>query len=721
MPTPKSFVFRFADVEIDESEPRIRRNGDVLPIEPKAFRVLLHLLRNPGRLIPKNELIDAGWGDTAVTENSLTRNIALLRRLLADDPREPRIIETVSTVGYRLICPVTIDQGELSTAASTDRPDGKVSDGAVEILPGPEIHGELVHDGSDHPEAPRQSVWSRRWLISVTAAVLCIVGFAALYLLRPLPPPRITAYDRITHDGKVGLIAGTDGSRIYFSDPSGSVAKMVSISGGEIANIPVELGHMSILDVSPDGSHLLARSVEPTALWTMPAVGGPAQFISKIERTLNHTWSPDGKYIAYSPCSGGLFVMRGDGSDARKLVTEKDQVDDIGWSPDGSRIRFTVNDALWEVSSTGANLHPLFRKWSGPAGQCCGRWTPDGEFFLFLAGGTAIDGAPSGSFEQIWALDERHHFLSRSAPEPVQLVSGPIHWLRPILSKDGNKIFANGMIERGELVRLDPKSRKLAPFLGGISADYLAVSRDRKQIVYVSYPEGILWRAKADGSERVQLTSPPLYPMDCRWSPDGTQIAFAALRNSSFDIYTVPAQGGEPIRIVPEAVWPRWSADGRRILYGHDDSENVFDLDTRTSTVLPGSRGLWQADWSPDGRYIAAFQGSPPVELKVFDLQTQHWSTLLAHIGALGFPIFSHDGRWIYVLNGFGPYSIYRVPVSGGRPELIAELRDLDLTGSSDGSGYSNSSWFGLDPDDNPLLLRDVGSSAIYALTLDRK
>src|SRR5215469_7214840 len=115
MPRPKSFVFSFADVEIDESEPRIHRNGDVLPIEPKAFRVLLHLVRNPGRLIPKNELIDAGWGDTAVTENSLTRNIALLRRLLADDPREPRFIETVSTVGYRLICPVTTAEAESST------------------------------------------------------------------------------------------------------------------------------------------------------------------------------------------------------------------------------------------------------------------------------------------------------------------------------------------------------------------------------------------------------------------------------------------------------------------------------------------------------------------------------------------------------------------------------------------------------------------------------
>jgi len=99
-------VFRFSDVEVHERELQLKRAGKALPVEPKAFRVLVYLLRNPGRLIPKNELLNAGWGDTAVTDNSLTRNIALLRRLLDDDIHAPRYIETVSTVGYRFICPV---------------------------------------------------------------------------------------------------------------------------------------------------------------------------------------------------------------------------------------------------------------------------------------------------------------------------------------------------------------------------------------------------------------------------------------------------------------------------------------------------------------------------------------------------------------------------------------------------------------------------------------
>lgn len=106
MTADKFFVFKFSDIEVHEREFRIA--GEVLPVEPKAFRVLLFLLRNPQKVITKAELLDAVWGDAAVTENSLTRAIAQLRRLLGDEIRNPRYIGTVTTVGYRFLCPVDV-------------------------------------------------------------------------------------------------------------------------------------------------------------------------------------------------------------------------------------------------------------------------------------------------------------------------------------------------------------------------------------------------------------------------------------------------------------------------------------------------------------------------------------------------------------------------------------------------------------------------------------
>src|SRR5579863_6126521 len=106
----KSFVFSFADVKVREREFSLIKAGEVLHVEPKAFRVFLILLRNPQKLITKEELLNSVWGDVAVGDNSLARSIALLRRLLGDDTRNPRYIETVATVGYRLVCPVEVTQ-----------------------------------------------------------------------------------------------------------------------------------------------------------------------------------------------------------------------------------------------------------------------------------------------------------------------------------------------------------------------------------------------------------------------------------------------------------------------------------------------------------------------------------------------------------------------------------------------------------------------------------
>jgi hypothetical protein len=102
-------------------------------------------------------------------------------------------------------------------------------------------------------------------------------------------------------------------------------------------------------------------------------------------------------------------------------------------------------------------------------------------------------------------------------------------------------------------------------------------------------------------------------------------------------------------------------------------------------------------------------------DLILFDLQTKHWTTMF-HGTLVGFPNWSHDGRFIYfdgsVLNDH--LGVYRVPVAGGQAEPIVDMRDFPWTG-----WYSG--WFGLDPDDNPLVLRDEGTDEIYALTLDRK
>src|SRR5262247_2559448 len=112
MKTNQYPVFLFDDVEVEPQTLNVLKAGRELAIEPKAFKVLLFLIENRGRLIEKDELLDALWKDTHVTENALTREIARLRKVLGDDPKQARYIQTVHTRGYRFIAHVQVMNGD---------------------------------------------------------------------------------------------------------------------------------------------------------------------------------------------------------------------------------------------------------------------------------------------------------------------------------------------------------------------------------------------------------------------------------------------------------------------------------------------------------------------------------------------------------------------------------------------------------------------------------
>src|SRR5512145_130106 len=76
-----------------------------LPLTPKAFAVLRHLVEHAGRLVTKDELLTAVWRDTVVSEAALTTCIRDLRKSLDDSSRTPRYIETVHRRGFRFIGP----------------------------------------------------------------------------------------------------------------------------------------------------------------------------------------------------------------------------------------------------------------------------------------------------------------------------------------------------------------------------------------------------------------------------------------------------------------------------------------------------------------------------------------------------------------------------------------------------------------------------------------
>ena len=557
----------------------------------------------------------------------------------------------------------------------------------------------------------------RRVAILAGAAALLAVGLATAiwYLRRPLSPLRVTEYTRITHDGLHKSLAGTDGSRLYFNQFfEGQFIAEVAISGGEIVRIPVALPVPYLLDISPGGSTLLVGANDGQGgLWRVQVPSGSVRRMVPDSWVTAAAWSPDGTSVIYSTVDRNLYLMKTDGSAASKLTSEGGSGaadSDLSWSPDGGIIRFNKDGALWEISSSGANPHRLLSAWH-PSDQCCGRWTPDGKFYIFLSQG------------KIWALDERSRLFRRTLTEPVLLTPGPITWSIPIPSKDGKKIFSSGTIARGELVRYDVQSKTLHSWLGGISAEFVAFSPDGQSILYVTFPEGILWTANRDGTKPVQLTDPPWHPFLPRWSPDSSQILFS--QDDSEDnarSYIVSSQGGAPQPLLPESKEdqedPHWSHDGRKIVFGSRELEagkvtdviKILDLSTHQIVTLPGSQGIFSPRWSPNGRFIAGLSRGTD-RLTIFDFETQKWSELQE---TAAFPSWSRDSQFIYFIGREKDAGVFRVRVSGGKPERVVDLKDFGSTGS-------NGEWMGLDPQDTPMLLRDVGTEDIYELTLEQK
>jgi Tol biopolymer transport system component len=256
----------------------------------------------------------------------------------------------------------------------------------------------------------------------------------------------------------------------------------------------------------------------------------------------------------------------------------------------------------------------------------------------------------------------------------------------------------------------------------------VSFSQDGKSVAYVAFPEGTLWRADRDGSHRVQLAQPPDYAGNPRWSPGSKEILFGtASPNGRNSIHRISTEDGTPLWFPSDSSTDMydacWSLDGTKVLYDTGPTAEftpekqvlrIVDLRTRQTTIVPGSEGKWSPRWSPDGRYIAAFFfGQNQAKLPVLDLATGQWRTIQVN-GEMAYLSFSHDSRFIYFLRYGREQGVFRVPVAGGRERRVVDMTDWHLAGSF---GPSMS----LDPTDTPLVLRDMSSDDIYALTLEAK
>jgi DNA-binding winged helix-turn-helix (wHTH) protein/Tol biopolymer transport system component len=726
---------QFGVFEVDRSSGELRRSGVKVRIQSQPFRLLMALLDHPGEVVSRETLQQQLWGEATTVDFDHSLGIAVnkLREALGDSAENPRFIETLARRGYRFIAPVRMAD-EVASAAHEAEPSGVAgrgsgSDGAV----------------SDRPLAVPRWLALPVWLMAVLVAAVLVA--CLLLLLRP-PVHRPYQISQITFTGHVlsnepdveGFSAmQEDGKRLYFSDTeNGSpVLAVALVANGEVSHIPLppEIGAPLIGSLSPDGSKLLVHGhlqAEPEQpLWIVPTLGGN---IHRVPKVLAHdaTWMPGGGSLLVA--SGyDLVVVGEDGNDAHRLLTVPGLAFWLRWSPDVKRLRFTLQDPgrqtteLWEVNADGSNPHPLLGGWSRAAGACCGSWTPDGKMYLFQS--------VRAGRSDLWALDNRPwHF---GAGEPRQITSGPLYFESPATATEGHRVYFLGENSEIELLQAQAHSPAFNALDENLSsASLVEYSADGQWVAWLNSTDGYLWRSRVDGSERIQLTAPPLRIFTMKWSPDDRQLALMAEEpGRPWKLYLVDSDGGKLTPLVNQdknqnrneqdrnEADPNWSADGSTLVFGRlpdrMDGETqpkaiyMLDLATRKMSEVPGSTGLFSPRLSPDGRYIIAIRLDQRA-LMLFDRTAGRWTTISTH-GA-GDPIWSRDGRSVYFQDFLEVGKpIYRISVPDGRVERTATINNLRPILASDYRLLS------LAPGDLPVVSARTSTVNLYSIDLDER
>lgn len=280
---PTSEIYRFDDIVVDAGAHTVLRGGQPQTIEPKAFSVLLVLLRRKGELVARDDLLDEVWGHRHVTPGVLTRVIAQLRHVLGDDSQHPRYIQTQHALGYRFIGLPRRDSDYPDTSVNTgseSEPEETVvavrhSVPASLKLAANEPHppnGGHEHDRrrDDHPHPQSDSEQAdtggvRRVLASLVGwgGLLALLAALAIWIAQRTQPARaadasiavlpFTSLSENKSDGYFadGLtvemhdaLAGVPGLKVIAAPQSGGVKQ------GDAKSLGAQLGVATLLDAS---------------------------------------------------------------------------------------------------------------------------------------------------------------------------------------------------------------------------------------------------------------------------------------------------------------------------------------------------------------------------------------------------------------------------------------------------------------------------------------
>ena len=650
----------FADFSLDPIGGHLTRAGEQLELRPKALEVLTYLVERQGRAVTREELMLAVWPNVAVTDESVTRCIADIRKVLMDD--EQRLIRTLPRLGYIFAAPVTTPVIEFPRVQELQRVDQK-------SLP------------------PSRS--SRFYLVLAAATA---VGLMSVPWSLNRAPIHTGDYIQITNfaDSAVSPALSPDGRMLAFIRSgswwlSSGQIHVKLLPNGDPVEVTRDPRPKYGLAFSPDGSRV-AYTVQTSTDWstyTVSSLGGePAKVLSNAAGL---TWL-DQDHVLFSEIKTGIHMgvvtARENRSQYRQIYFPQDErgMAHLSYaSPDRKWALVVEMNPVWQPCRVIPLDGSSAGRQAGPKGRCTSAaWSPDGKW-MYL--GVDVDG--------------QHHLWRQAFPagQPERITSGPTEEEGIAVAPDGLSLVTSIGILQGQVWIHDAHGDRQLSLEGHVpsgleSGRYAAVpifSRDGKSLYYLRRESPgapfKLWRGDLESGKSAKVL-PGFSILEYDVSNRGDEVVFSTQASGqALEIWLARLDFSGPPRLIfsGDGDSPHFGPDGEILFRLPEGNKHYLARMNRDgsgrSKVAPYEIGNVQYI-SPDRRWITTISPLPDGRAGTIAVPTGGGDPRIICMFCGGPAIWAPDGKFLYIPQAPGMVAI---PVPAG--ETLPNLPPSGITG----------------------------------------
>jgi len=637
----KARCFNFGNFTLDLERRLLLRDGEPVPLTPKAFDTLALLVRRSGHVVGKDELLEEIWADAFVEESTIAQNVFTLRKALGQKQTENQFIETVPKHGYRFIAAVKVIDGATNAGtkigqqrAAHDIDDAeKISDAEISDA---EAHRAETGDAETVDAASgeaRANENEARGFASANVAAEAKASNPPDASRRDSHPPeqrtRFNFQTKWLAPLLLLLVVAVAAGLFRYTRRNEAASDFATQSPRTRTTQLTNNGQVLRAAVSPDGKYVAYIQSErgQESLWVRQVE--IARGIEIVQPTsgghfVGITFSPDSNsifYVKYEKDSaiGGLYQVPVLGGAARKILSDVDS--QISFAPDKKQFTFVRNDLSRKESHLMiANLGDANQRhlaahagvnWMTDAAPA---WSPDGKIIIRTARiETSNSANTKTSLLEVQVADGRQTIFKTHQWDAIQA----IEWLADgtgliVAARDTASLLAY------QLWQVDypgGDARVITRDLHSYSS--ASATADMKSLVTILHRRiANLWVAPRDkAAEAVQILSGNSkdlgWLLGVEWLRDG-KIIYGSTAGGKEDIWLMNADGSNQKQLTTAAganFDPTVSADGHTMVYVSKTADAAshlwkMNLHNGESAQLTNDVTELRPDISPDGRWV---------------------------------------------------------------------------------------------------------------------